>query len=554
MKNLLLLCTALVGQTLANRCVNLHQVFLAIPGDCQNYISCHNGEEYIFACPDSYHFNDKNQLCDFPHNNRACNVICEQSTGVKMQPWSKSCQEYALCVEGVPQIRDCGAGMEFDEVTRTCVKNGNGKCSFNPCTVEQTGQFLPSHRCNEYYTCIPGTTVIQACPEGSGFSTSASKCVPWEESNCNPQGGRSARLVPFPKDDKLPLKPEQHANVACPRIVGTSLYPNPFDCSYYLVCENGDGYFAKCREGTAFDVTAQTCIEASKAVCNTDQHHIEPLRVAQPPARPNPIVPQKPIIPPRPFKAALDSSIKIIHRKNLAFVSFLNINLPNLPAKPEKTCAGILGTKVIVNPYDCRYFLVCDNEDGFFGYCPQNEAFDVYSQKCVDKAVAVCVADDSSVLPEHPLAPAPVNPSPLIPQLPGEHEGPVYKPGLGSPPRPQLPHEKPDSKPATFLGVFKPKPPQNPKPEEGFEVPEFQPGPFPIRPEAKPFMALPARPSKINCPKSIEKQFFPNPYDCSFYLMCKNGVGSFERCPPGLGFDSTLNKCIDATQAKCDMK
>lgn len=144
-------------------------------------------------CNKDYEFNARNQSCGYP-NSATCVPECE-AFNLTTFCYDRTCTRYVLCYFGIPVLRECHDGLQYNAETDRCDFPQYVDCVDNECMrLNETTEllYLPSKAsCSKYFLCAKGVPINYTCAEGLYFSTSCNCCDYPEKSDC--QVGVEAR-------------------------------------------------------------------------------------------------------------------------------------------------------------------------------------------------------------------------------------------------------------------------------------------------------------------------------------------------------------------------
>lgn len=178
--------------------------FLDNPFSCASFFRCVNGHAQSGECTDGTWFNYQAQMCDAPWH-----VPCDasQSTIVELECVTKEepkysitcrgddlqliqhphdCNQYYMCVSGIPMPRSCAPGLEFNVVESQCMEPEQANCNFLGCPPYNFPMtFLPSKvSCQEFSICYFGEAIPHSCAEGLHWDPENNWCNKPEIVNC----------------------------------------------------------------------------------------------------------------------------------------------------------------------------------------------------------------------------------------------------------------------------------------------------------------------------------------------------------------------------------
>ncbi|XP_032586961.1 uncharacterized protein LOC6583299 [Drosophila mojavensis] len=242
--------------SLCNNVAN--RVFLPYVGDCKKYYLCWDGEAIEKQCNKNYEFNARNQSCSYP-DKANCMPKCE-SYNLTSFCYDRTCTKYVLCYYGIPVLRECQDGLQYNAETDRCDFPQHVDCVDNECMRLSDATellYLPSKAsCSQYFLCARGVAVKSSCAKGLYFSTSCNCCDYPNRSTCTiPALQRN--IQPF---SRMPLR---SADVICPRH-GAHFYAHKSRRDAYYYCVEGHGVTLDCTPGLWYDANVQECREPEK--------------------------------------------------------------------------------------------------------------------------------------------------------------------------------------------------------------------------------------------------------------------------------------------------
>lgn len=110
-----------------------HPIHFTHPSDCTMFYKCFDHKAYKAQCPFNLHFNEEEQICDYPSqaNCKAVPVFAQASstfesipecpkTGMANYPVENVKNEYFQCRDGFAYLMDCASGLEFNAQSQKC--------------------------------------------------------------------------------------------------------------------------------------------------------------------------------------------------------------------------------------------------------------------------------------------------------------------------------------------------------------------------------------------------------------------------------------------------
>ncbi|XP_064545840.1 uncharacterized protein LOC135433616 [Drosophila montana] len=232
-----------------------NRVFLPYVGDCRKYYLCWDGKAVEKQCNKDYEFNARNQSCGYP-NKAACMPECEEFK-LTTFCYDRTCTKYVLCYFGIPVLRECHDGLQYNAETDRCDFPQYVDCVDNECMrLNDTTEllFLPSKAsCSKYFLCAKGVPMNYTCAEGLSFSTSCNCCDYPEKSDCQITALKR-NIQPY---SRVPLR---RADVICPSH-GVHFYAHKSRRDAYYYCLKGHGVTLDCTPGLWYDASVQECRE-----------------------------------------------------------------------------------------------------------------------------------------------------------------------------------------------------------------------------------------------------------------------------------------------------
>ncbi|XP_067009509.2 myosin-3 [Anabrus simplex] len=208
--------------------------YFPVLGQCMNYIECQNNHGKVISCPSGLHFNFLLQTCDVP-SQAGCEMKCKEPNGYF--PFPGVCSYFIMCVNGTPFLKKCPGDLEYNEDTHQCDIVTKNHCM--PYCPMENGIFPVDNHCDLYMRCTHGQPLVKRCPQGLHFNALFKHCDLPENAKC-----------------ELP----------CPFLSG--MFPVPGKCNKFIRCENGVASTYSCAEGLHFNARTQTCDWPPSAQCD----------------------------------------------------------------------------------------------------------------------------------------------------------------------------------------------------------------------------------------------------------------------------------------------
>jgi len=94
--------------------------------------------------------------------------------------YDRTCTKYVLCYYGIPVLRECLDGLQYNAETDRCDFPEFVDCVDNECHQEITPRdivYIASKaHCNKYYICSDGKAFSQECTNGLYFNPAKKAC------------------------------------------------------------------------------------------------------------------------------------------------------------------------------------------------------------------------------------------------------------------------------------------------------------------------------------------------------------------------------------------
>uniref|UniRef100_A0A182SUL3 Chitin-binding type-2 domain-containing protein n=1 Tax=Anopheles maculatus TaxID=74869 RepID=A0A182SUL3_9DIPT len=159
-------------------------------------------------------------------------------------PHPTNCSLYFSCYGNKGYEQACPDGKLFDPVKIVCDIAEKVQCNVNNCPPDGIVYLPVPNVCDQYIICIGGVAFEETCDAGLFFDPVLEECNLANETNC----------VVNPCIQPPPVPPV------------LEIYPNPANCSQYIICLEGDAILRDCAKGLTFDQTLEKC--TVDGVCN----------------------------------------------------------------------------------------------------------------------------------------------------------------------------------------------------------------------------------------------------------------------------------------------
>ncbi|XP_049298658.1 peritrophin-1-like [Anopheles funestus] len=176
------------AQTTVDPCAEpgVTEAFLPHPTDCTKYFSCYGGKGYEQTCPDGKFFDPMNKWCDIPEKANCVVNNCPPD-GIVYLPIPDVCDRFTICIGGVAFEGVCDDNLYFDAELQECNLKNETDCVVNPCIqpppdppVELEIYPNPAN-CQQYLLCLQGEPIIRNCAPNLFFDPTLLHCVEAED-------------------------------------------------------------------------------------------------------------------------------------------------------------------------------------------------------------------------------------------------------------------------------------------------------------------------------------------------------------------------------------
>lgn len=227
--------------------------------NCQNYFVCVNGIPRSGSCAEGLLFHEKYQLCDYFHNVKC--IQCNED-GVYNTALANSCSEYIICFNGEGAIASCPQGLSFSATYNSCIPDTLNDCIDGLCPTifqDHITLNLPSReRCDQFLRCTSTGNTTLTCPLGTYFDKNIERCNLIENVPCQVliflflNSSKFNETIVFQQFDESPA--------TCPE-TGIHLIANPEDCGSYFICFGGTRSTEpiNCAPNLIFDIHTSQC-------------------------------------------------------------------------------------------------------------------------------------------------------------------------------------------------------------------------------------------------------------------------------------------------------
>ncbi|XP_052873203.1 uncharacterized protein LOC128278513 [Anopheles cruzii] len=216
------------------------------PNECHLFLFCSpDTGATVLICPPGEIFRPDIRFC-VPGDRETCEYSSVETACVGRPdgfvPHPDDCQQYISCVGGTSHVVSCPGGFIFDPPTGTCAQGDPETClvTAGRCSNLPDGTILEHPlRCDMFLRCESGSAEVHLCPVGEVLNVAAQFCVPGNGDTC----------------ERFPLE-----TMCDGREEGGLLLPHPTDCTLYVDCRGGGLVVeGSCPTGTIFVAPEQTC-------------------------------------------------------------------------------------------------------------------------------------------------------------------------------------------------------------------------------------------------------------------------------------------------------
>ncbi|KFM72710.1 putative chitinase 3, partial [Stegodyphus mimosarum] len=249
------------------------------PESCTKYVECTNGISKRKNCPRGQTFDHQRQRCDWAHKvDCPYSQICPRSNGLFL--YKDDCHKFVHCSNGIPYIKTCPSGLEFDPRTLRC-EWPSGKCvSAKPelssraeeideqllqeeideelfqekwTCPEKFGYFPHETSCSKFYQCSFGTPHLKECSDDLSYNPLYQTCDWQKNVKCGSHQQHYRRRCR--RYDRQILCPQNKTHVAHPH------------CDMFYDCSTGSPCPKRCPNGLFFNSITHMCDTAENVNC-----------------------------------------------------------------------------------------------------------------------------------------------------------------------------------------------------------------------------------------------------------------------------------------------
>ncbi|XP_058832526.1 fibrillin-1-like [Topomyia yanbarensis] len=438
----------------ATTCRSLEEVCLQQPPQqthphpdfCDLFIRCDGSHASIDKCGDNEIFRPDIRFC-VPGDSQTCvasrpEVACQgRPDGIIPHP--DGCKLYIRCVGGTSTVESCPIGHILRPDLQLCVAGDSETCQLlDGVCAGRPDRYVIEHpnHCGMFIWCIGGRAEVHNCPPGEILRPDMQFCVPGNVDTCEADSieemcdGRQGPVIyPHPyRCDQFIICNEgivtihtcQEDTIVQPGTIqcvpgnaeSCELYtdlcvgrpdgviPHPSRCQLFINCAGGHVNIQSCPEGHIFDSTESRCIPGNTETCdNLDDYCLD---------RPDGVIPH-------PNRCDLfmlcSAGVTSVHscpwgeilRPDMQFCAPGNSDTCEF-TDIDAMCDGREGPVIYPHPDDCTLLVVCRDSQVTLEPCPEGKVLQPGTMSCVagnsdtcELYIDRCAAIEQGVLP-HP--------------------------------------------------------------------------------------------------------------------------------------------------------
>lgn len=222
----------------------------------------------------------------------------------------------------------------------------------NFCEGTINGTLLPyPYDCNWYIRCEDHGFVIKRCEPGRHFNAILQLCDYPEYAQCVAAAYPTSTEMPT-SSTTTEITPTLHPEDSpCVDVTNGTLLPYPYDCDWYIRCEDHSPIVLRCEKEREFNALLQICDYPEFAQCTAAPY---PTTTVKPPSTTTEIVPT--LIP------------------------------------GEEVCNGKVNGTLLPYQFDCDWYIRCENNASSLHRCRKLRQFNAVLQVCDYPENAKCLA------------------------------------------------------------------------------------------------------------------------------------------------------------------
>ncbi|KAH8307479.1 hypothetical protein KR044_013050, partial [Drosophila immigrans] len=244
------------GFATVNICSNVtDNLFLPALNNCSEYNLCIAQTAFLRSCAAGYYFDARDQQCVDVSEVR-CLPQCPPQ-GLTTFGYDRTCTKYVMCFGGVPVLRECSDGLQYNSLIDRCDFPQNVDCVDNLCVRKNDASAIvyiaSKAMCNKYYVCLDGQPINQTCADGLQYNPSCECCDFASRAQCTVET-LQRDIQPYSK------VPPRSADIRCPK-EGSHFIAHKSRKDAYYYCLDGRGVTLDCTPGLVYDAKQEDCRE-----------------------------------------------------------------------------------------------------------------------------------------------------------------------------------------------------------------------------------------------------------------------------------------------------
>uniref|UniRef100_A0A1B0GIR3 Chitin-binding type-2 domain-containing protein n=2 Tax=Lutzomyia longipalpis TaxID=7200 RepID=A0A1B0GIR3_LUTLO len=223
------------------------------PSNCSKYILCFNGVVHIRNCAPGLEWDSSREQCNVPADAQCQPSVCPLDNDPHNLIFlydDNQCENFAICVNGLPQWRSCIPGFHWDRVNEWCTtpqKAGCEKWEEPPIDEIECHEDSPLRNphpteCGMYFLCVDGQSFLRHCADGLIFDYITQSCTKPMQRN-----GELDHVCE--NDDESPIR------------------EHPDTCLKFIVCDSGTAWPLPCADGHVFVRELYACVPGNVETC-----------------------------------------------------------------------------------------------------------------------------------------------------------------------------------------------------------------------------------------------------------------------------------------------
>ncbi|XP_055905773.1 uncharacterized protein LOC129941219 [Eupeodes corollae] len=317
---------------------------------CYSYLVCNKGELVAESCADGDYFDNQSKKC-VPDVENVCRPKpCDCEDGSKdgdLVANSANCSSYLICYQGKLIPGECGYGNYFDEESKNCVRDIDGKCWRQETTSSSSTT-----------TTTTTTTRKPTKTTKSTTTTTTQKPTKTTKSTTRSTTTTTSTSTPKPTTTTSSTTPSTTTEIKCPGgFENGDLIPSSSNCYSFLVCSNGKFMEKSCGVGKYFDIVTKTCVVDKTGVC---------------------------------WPLSTSSSTSTTSTKKPTTTTTKSTTTSTTTQGPCTCEGGYEDGQFVPHPSECYLFYMCYNGELVKQSCGYGNYFDALSQSCVLDTNGIC--------------------------------------------------------------------------------------------------------------------------------------------------------------------